>query len=116
MESRAHKYLETEETKMSNRRWNTQNIPAKMKVSRVKRSSGSPKRGEDYEISREIHNTAPKKAGFKKEEKKPYPGLRVKRSSGTPKAGENIKKKYKGFSKLPESVQRKINKKLAAKV
>jgi len=52
---------------MSNRRWNTQNIP-------------------------------------------------VKRKDGSPKGGENIKKKYKGFSKLPESVQRKINKKLAAKV
>ena len=74
MELRAHKYLETEETKMSNRRWNTQNIPAKMKVSRVKRKDG------------------------------------------TPIKGENMKKKYKGFSKLPESVQRKINKKLAAKV
>ena len=27
-----------------------------------------------------------------------------------------IKKKYKGFSKLPEGVQKKINKKLARKV
>ena len=27
-----------------------------------------------------------------------------------------MKKKYKGFSKLPEGVQRKINKKLARKV
>ena len=27
-----------------------------------------------------------------------------------------MKKKYKGFSKLPEAVQRKINKKLAKKV
>jgi len=27
-----------------------------------------------------------------------------------------MKKKYKGFSKLPEGVQRKINKKLAKKV
>jgi hypothetical protein len=28
----------------------------------------------------------------------------------------SMKKKYKGFSKLPEGVQRKINKKLAKKV
>ena len=109
MESRAHKYLETEETKMSNRRWNTQNIPAKMKVSRVKRSSGSPEKGEG-----KPETITQKNVG--KNLKKPYPGLRVKRSSGSPKGGETMKKKYKGFSKLPESVQRKINKKLAAKV
>ena len=29
---------------------------------------------------------------------------------------KNVAKKYKGFSKLPEAVQRKINKKLAKKV
>jgi hypothetical protein len=28
----------------------------------------------------------------------------------------NMKKKHKGFSKLPEAVQRKMNKKLAKKV
>ena len=33
----------------------------------------------------------------------------MKKKNGT-------KKKYKGFSKLPEAVQRKINKKLAKKV
>ena len=32
------------------------------------------------------------------------------------KAKSNIKTKYKGFSKLPEAVQKKINKKLAKKV
>ena len=29
---------------------------------------------------------------------------------------KNVTKKHKGFSKLPEAVQRKINKKLAKKV
>ena len=32
------------------------------------------------------------------------------------KKKNGMKKKYKGFSKLPEAVQRKINKKLAKKV
>ena len=32
------------------------------------------------------------------------------------KKAEKTPKKYKGFSKLPEAVQRKINKKLAKKV
>ncbi len=32
------------------------------------------------------------------------------------KKGKNVPKKLKGFSKLPEAVQRKINKKLAKKV
>jgi hypothetical protein len=32
------------------------------------------------------------------------------------KSGGDVKKKYKGFSKLPENVQMKINKKLAKKV
>ena len=32
------------------------------------------------------------------------------------KKAYGMKKKYKGFSKLPEAVQRKINKKLAKKV
>ena len=40
-----------------------------------------------------------------------------KLKSGPVKTGEkSMKKKYKGFSKLPESVQMKINKKLAKKV
>ena len=33
-----------------------------------------------------------------------------------PMKGKNVPKKLKGFSKLPEAVQRKINKKLAKKV
>ena len=45
---------------------------------------------------------------------------RVKRKFGTPENGEKgskaMKKKYKGFSKLPEGVQRKIDPKLARKV
>jgi hypothetical protein len=42
---------------------------------------------------------------------------RVRRSSGSPKSGEKpMKQKYKGFSKLPERVQKKINKDLAKKV
>ena len=44
-------------------------------------------------------------------------GGRVARKFGSPKNGEkSMKKKYKGFSKLPEKVQMKINKKLAKKV
>jgi len=38
----------------------------------------------------------------------------MKMKNGMKKNG--MKKKYKGFSKLPEAVQRKINKKLAKKV
>jgi hypothetical protein len=44
-------------------------------------------------------------------------GGRASRKFGSPKNGEkSMKKKYKGFSKLPEKVQMKINKKLAKKV
>ena len=35
---------------------------------------------------------------------------------GSDMGNTNVKKKYKGFSKLPETVQIKINKKLAKKV
>ena len=44
-------------------------------------------------------------------------GGRASRKFGSPKNGEkSMNKKYKGFSKLPEKVQMKINKKLAKKV
>ena len=49
-------------------------------------------------------------------------GGRVKRKLGTPENGEKatngngMKKKNKGFSKLPERVQKKIDPKLAKKV
>ena len=39
-----------------------------------------------------------------------------KMGGGTDMSNTNVKKKYKGFSKLPETVQIKINKKLAKKV
>ena len=54
--------------------------------------------------------------------KKYMGGGRVKRKLGTPKNGEKatngngMKKKYKGFSKLPARVQKKIDPKLAKKV
>jgi hypothetical protein len=38
----------------------------------------------------------------------------IKMKNGMKK--KNVAKKHKGFSKLPEAVQRKINKKLAKKV
>ena len=42
---------------------------------------------------------------------------RACRGSGSPKSGEkSMTKKYKGFSKLPEAVQVKIDKKQAKKV
>jgi len=41
---------------------------------------------------------------------------RVERKFGSPKSGEKVPSKLKGFSKLPEKVQEKINKKLAKKV
>ena len=40
----------------------------------------------------------------------------MKNRTATKKKPTNMKQKYKGFSKLPEAVQRKINKKLAKKV
>ena len=39
-----------------------------------------------------------------------------KMGGGSDMSNTNVKKKYKGFSKLPETVQIKINKKLAKKV
>ena len=39
-----------------------------------------------------------------------------KMGGGSDMQNTNVKKKYKGFSKLPETVQIKINKKLAKKV
>jgi len=38
------------------------------------------------------------------------------KKNGMKKKPTTMKKKHKGFSKLPEAVQRKINKKLAKKV
>jgi len=43
-------------------------------------------------------------------------GPRIKRKFGSPKSGEKVPSKLKGFAKLPEKVQEKINKKLAKKV
>ena len=94
---------------MPNRRHRNQVTPKVMKVSRVKRSSGTPEKGEGKPETITQKNRD-------KNLKKPYPGLRVKRSSGSPKGGETMKKKYKGFSKLPERVQRKIDPKLARQV
>ena len=39
-----------------------------------------------------------------------------KMGGGSDLSNTNVKKKYKGFSKLPETIQIKINKKLAKKV
>ena len=39
-----------------------------------------------------------------------------KMGGGSDMSNTNVKKKYKGFSKLPETVQIKINKKLAKKI
>ena len=39
-----------------------------------------------------------------------------KMGGGSDMGNTNVKKKFKGFSKLPETIQIKINKKLAKKV
>ena len=44
------------------------------------------------------------------------PGHYGKMKKGKKVKGKNVPKKLKGFFKLPEAVQRKINKKLAKKV
>ena len=55
---------------------------------------------------------------FKKATEKKADGGRIgrKMGGGSDMQNTNVKKKYKGFSKLPETVQIKINKKLAKKV
>ena len=44
-----------------------------------------------------------------------YGKMKVKKKANGMKK-KNVTKKHKGFSKLPEAVQRKMNKKLAKKV
>ena len=64
--------------------------------------------------------TVDKKTGqikIKRDEKKAMGGrIGRKMGGGSDMSNTNVKKKYKGFSKLPETVQIKINKKLAKKV
>jgi len=64
--------------------------------------------------------TVDKKTGqikIKRDEKKAMGGrIGRKMGGGSDMGNTNVKKKYKGFSKLPETVQIKINKKLAKKV
>ena len=45
-----------------------------------------------------------------------YANIHAKRKRGGKMKKKGVPKKHKGFSKLPEAVQRKINKKLAKKV
>jgi len=54
---------------------------------------------------------------IKRDEKRAMGGrIGRKMGGGSDMSNTNVKKKYKGFSKLPETVQIKINKKLAKKV
>ena len=79
MELRAHKYLETEETKMSNRRWNTQNIPAKMKVKRIGYREGRRVLSQQQIDRLKERSKRPTKMGPKPNEKKMTPEQREKR-------------------------------------
>jgi len=45
-----------------------------------------------------------------------YGKMMNKKKMNNGKKGKTVPKKLKGFSKLPEAVQKKINKKLAKKV
>mgnify|MGYP003651409489 CR=1 FL=1 len=47
---------------------------------------------------------------------KPKTNVQKIKETFAPKKPENVPSKFKGFSKLPEAVQQKINKKLAKKV
>ena len=63
-------------------------------------------------------NTKVIKSMIDKATEKKADGGRIgrKMGGGSDMQNTNVKKKYKGFSKLPETVQIKINKKLAKKV
>ena len=63
-------------------------------------------------------NTKVLKNMLDKATEKKADGGRISRKmgGGSDMGNTNVKKKYKGFSKLPETVQIKINKKLAKKV
>ncbi len=64
-----------------------------------------------------IYKGEPITKKVKKVEKKANGGrIGRKIGGGSNMQNTNVKKKYKGFSKLPETVQIKINKKLAKKV
>ena len=63
-------------------------------------------------------NTKVLKGMLDKATEKKADGGRIgrKMGGGSDMGNTNVKKKFKGFSKLPETVQIKINKKLAKKV
>jgi hypothetical protein len=64
-----------------------------------------------------IYKGEPITKKVKKVEKKAMGGrIGRKMGGGSDMGNTNVKKKHKGFSKLPETVQIKINKKLAKKV
>ena len=78
----------------------------------------------DPEVKKKMNETTSKTLGKisqilkgKKVEKKAMGGrIGRKLGGGTDMGNTAVKKKHKGFSKLPETVQIKINKKLAKKV
>jgi len=63
-----------------------------------------------------IYKGEPITKKVKKVEKKAKGGRIGLKGGGSDMGNTNVKKKFKGFSKLPETVQIKINKKLARKV
>ena len=90
----------------------------------IKTTDAYKKKVNDPEVKKKMNETTSKTLGKisqilkgKKVEKKAMGGrIGRKMGGGSDMGNTNVKKKYKGFSKLPETVQIKINKKLAKKV
>ena len=89
------------------------NKPFTFKSNKKKSESNT----ESYKRITGENNKVIKKMLDKATEKKADGGrIGRKMGGGSDMGNTNVKKKYKGFSKLPETVQIKINKKLAKKV
>jgi len=90
----------------------------------IKTTDAYKKKVNDPEVKKKMNETTSKTLGKisqilkgKKVEKKAMGGrIGRKMGGGSDMGNTNVKKKHKGFSKLPETVQIKINKKLAKKV
>jgi len=90
----------------------------------IKTTDAYKKKVNDPEVKKKMNETTSKTLGKisqilkgKKVEKKAMGGrIGRKLGGGTDMGNTAVKKKHKGFSKLPETVQIKINKKLAKKV
>ena len=104
------------------------NVP-RTKSEKLKRDLAIAKqqtKGSKAKLDQAIFNLKQQNKEFKKdrvysgkelEQQKYFNKEREKKmGGGSDMQNTNVKKKYKGFSKLPETVQIKINKKLAKKV